>query len=248
MKTLLCTAGLLSWIGLVLAAPAGDPAPPPTRPFLGVHVVAVPSEVRAQTTLEEGAGLLIDFVQPESPAAKAGFKLFDILTDIGDQKLLSSEQFTNLIRSSKTDHAIEIGILRQGKPLKLATTLTLVEERAMEMTPAVLGANGSELSAEALENRKTLLRLLNQLGQGSTKEAKLERAQHCHFSMSDPQGSVEIITKDGHQTAVVKGPDGGVLFEGLFHTDAERKAIKPEVLARIEQLEQSAKAVSQQAP
>ncbi len=240
MKSLLLTAGAVLCLGLALAGPSADPTAPTTKAFLGVHIVGVPQEVRAQTSLDENAGLMIDFIQPGSPAEKAGFKLYDILTNLVDQKLFSAEQFTNLIKANKVGQTVSLGILRQGKPLTLEATLS--EAPAQEMIPTAMSANGKEVLADSLEARRSLSLLMNQLGKSLGKPG-MTKSNSASMRMSDDEGSVEISRKDESLTACVKDPKGKIIFDGPINTPAEREALPEPVRNRIEQLEQSAQAV-----
>ena len=243
MTSFLCKASLLTWLGIALCSQAADPAPvAPPRAFLGVHVVSVPEEVRAQTSLEEDAGLMVDFIMEHTPAEAAGIKRFDILTNIADQKLLSSAQFNSLIKSCKVGETITLGILRQGKPISLQATL--VEAPPQEMNPLAIASGGNDLLSATDEERKLLNKLLNQAGKAPMGEGKITRSNAANLSMVDKDGSsVEIIRKDGKQTACVKDASNNIIFEGPLNTPAEREALKPEVRERIERLEKSAHAV-----
>jgi hypothetical protein len=251
MKTLLYTAGLMTLLGLAFtpfapftasaaepatATKAADPAPeaaettPELRPFLGVHIVSVTPQVRAQTTLEPGEGLLIDLILPKSPAAKAGFQLYDILLQAGDQKLLSAQQFTNLLHASKVGVPLHFLVLRQGKPTAIEAAL---EERSVaELVPLP-------------EETQMLDQLLEQLKKHSDPTAATATASNtaASMSMSDPDGSVEISRFEGIDSATVKDPQGKVLFTGAVSTKEQRAALPAELLSRIEKLEKSAHAV-----
>ncbi len=213
---------LALWCGLS-PAPAGAPAAPTPKPFLGVHIVSVPAPVRAQTTLAEGTGLMVDFIIPDSPAELAGCKLYDILTNVGDQQLLSSEQFTNLIRSNKTGGTVALGILRQGQVLSLNAVLA---------------------EAPAVESSENVEALIARLRTQPATETKPSATNAASMKMSDGEGTVEIARLDNQATAIVKDAQGQTLFTGPINTPAERELLKPEVRARIEKLEASAHAVS----
>jgi serine protease Do len=240
MKSLLLTVGALFCLGLALAGPSATPSASPAKAFLGVHIVSVPKEVRAQTSLEEDAGLMIDFIQPASPAEKAGFKLYDILTNLADQKLLSAEQFTNLIKGSKIGQAVSIGILRQGKPITLEATLC--EAPPQEMPLPALTANGRDLLTDSADARQSLSLLMNRMAKSPGKTG-VTQSSNANMRMSDDAGSVEISRKDGAQTARVTDAKGNIIFDGPINTSAERDSLPEKARTRIEKLEESALAV-----
>ena len=205
------------------------------RPFLGVHVLPVPDAVRAQTELSDCEGLMVDFVMPESPAQQAGIVAHDILTHLGDQKLLSLDQFSNLIKSAAINQEVTVTLLRKGKPVNVTAVLTAAPVVDETLRPA-------EASADLEKLLPDLLKALKKQPKG-TAGAASSSGNIAVLSMADNDGTVEIQTQDGQNCATVKDTSGKVLFSGQIHTEVQRRAVPTEVLARISKLEQSAKAV-----
>ena len=58
----------------------------------------VTPELRAQIDIPEGQGLLVRQVVPDSPAAKAGLKNFDILLRANDTDLHDMRDLMELVR------------------------------------------------------------------------------------------------------------------------------------------------------
>jgi len=83
--------------------------------YLGVHVTAVTPVLTTQLGLEEGVGLVVDFVDEGSPAAEAGLKKFDILLKLEDQILIGNRQFSTLIRNRDVGSQVAIAYLRSGE-------------------------------------------------------------------------------------------------------------------------------------
>lgn len=244
MKPLLHTVALL---GLALCSFGNESEPAPMRPFLGVHVVSVPEEVRAQTELEQGSGLMIDFIRSGSPADSAGLKTFDILTNFEDQKLLSAEQFSNLIKTSKSGQLIQLGVLRGGKNLSVKATLGEAPE--IEASAIAVGAPGNDLAAllaknpEAAKILPDLLKFLQ--SPNSLGSAKSAPTLGRSITMADDEGSVELIEENSLEMAVVTDPKGKVLFKGPASTDAELQKIPETIRSRIQKLKTSAKSMGQ---
>jgi hypothetical protein len=71
-------------------------------------------------------GLIVEELGADSPAAKAGIKLHDILTSYDDQKLFSAEQLAKLVQADRAGREVTVGYLRDGKlhkaQLKLGET------------------------------------------------------------------------------------------------------------------------------
>lgn len=93
--------------------------------FLGIGVEPVSPALASHLheSLAEGQGLLVTGVAPNSPAAKCGLKVHDVLTSYGDQKLFSVKQLVGLVRLDKPGHEVALEIVRGGKPISVKVTL-----------------------------------------------------------------------------------------------------------------------------
>jgi len=98
--------------------------------WLGIYTEETTEALGAQLELKSGEGLLITFVAPESPAAKAGLQKYDVLVELDDQLLVHPAQLAKLIRSHKEGDAIRLTFYRQGKK---------------QTTPAKLGKRTEEI-------------------------------------------------------------------------------------------------------
>lgn len=103
------------------------------RTFLGIATVPVPEEVRAHIDLAPGAGLMVMFVEPESPAAKAGLVKSDILVKLGDQLLVNHDQLSTLIHAAKAGDEISLDVIHAGKHATIKVTLTSKPVRRQEI-------------------------------------------------------------------------------------------------------------------
>jgi C-terminal processing protease CtpA/Prc len=129
---------------------ANQPAPPPQRDlapapmpmdrmterqaWLGVQVEPVRSDVAMQLPLRKGAGLVVMFVEADSPAEKAGLQRFDILEMVGDQFLMNVDQFNGLVRSEQPGAKVKVTWLRRGERKQVEVAL------GERMVPARRGA------------------------------------------------------------------------------------------------------------
>ena len=69
--------------------------------------------------------LVVDFVQPNSPAQKAGIRQYDLLLKLNDQLLINAEQLAVLVRTFKPGDEIHLTLLREGE--RQSPSLTLAE-------------------------------------------------------------------------------------------------------------------------
>jgi len=91
--------------------------------FLGIATSPVSEEMRAQLKLPEGTALLIDRVEDDSPAAKAGVKKFDVLTKLDDQLIINPEQLAVLVRMHKANDEVKLGIIHEAAAATVSATL-----------------------------------------------------------------------------------------------------------------------------
>ena len=68
-------------------------------------------------------GVRFSDVQPGSPAAKAGLKAGDVLTDFAGAPIRNLYDFTDALRRSKIGDVVAVTVLRDGKPVKASVTL-----------------------------------------------------------------------------------------------------------------------------
>lgn len=98
--------------------------------FLGVATVPVPEELRDHLEVAPGTGLMIAFVEHESPAARAGLVKNDILVKLGDQLLVNHDQLSTLIHGAEPGEEVTLDVIHAGqrKPVAVKLGDRIVEE------------------------------------------------------------------------------------------------------------------------
>ena len=91
--------------------------------WLGVSAEETSEALAAQLSLEKGVGLTVNFVAPESPAAKAGLKKNDVLVKFGEQLLVHPSQLRKLVRTRQEGDAVRVTYYRSGKKESASVTL-----------------------------------------------------------------------------------------------------------------------------
>jgi len=95
--------------------------PPPQEisrkdvPWLGVSTSEVSDALSSQLDLPPGVGLLVTYLAPDSPAAKAGLKRNDVIVRFEDQQLVHPAQLRKLVRVHKEDDVVKLEFYRAGK-------------------------------------------------------------------------------------------------------------------------------------
>jgi serine protease Do/serine protease DegQ len=117
------------------------------RGILGVNIYNVTPEIAKEFGLTESTGALVAGVAPGSSAERAGVKTGDIITSINGIVMKSASELRNSIGMLRVGDKVEIGLLRDGKPLKV--TALIAERSEAETANAVdiaQGLEGAELA------------------------------------------------------------------------------------------------------
>jgi membrane-associated protease RseP (regulator of RpoE activity) len=133
--------------------------------YLGLAVESLHPALSTQLreVLQNGQGVLVSRIEPESPAAKAGLMPFDILVKFDDQKLYSPEQLIKLVRDSKVGSEVTLTYVRNGKE---ATAHIKLAEAFMPE-----GQSGFPVTSWGDRNFQPMRPMQYQLGDGSGWEA-----------------------------------------------------------------------------
>src|SRR6184192_2021920 len=112
--------------------PPGVPSHHEKRPkvpvtYLGVETSQVPDVVSEQLGLAKGFGLVVDYVEPNSPAATAGVQQNDILKMLNDQILIEPSQLRKLLQTFPEGTDVTLTVLRKGQEQKLTVKLAKKE-------------------------------------------------------------------------------------------------------------------------
>src|SRR5262245_59073805 len=95
--------------------------------YLGVDTSQVPTVVSDQLGLAKGFGLVVDYVEPNSPAATAGVQQNDILKMLNDQILVEPSQLRKLLQTFPDGTEVTLTVLRKGQEQKLTAKLAKKE-------------------------------------------------------------------------------------------------------------------------
>jgi len=107
--------------------------------YLGVDTSQVPSVVSDQLGLAKGFGLVVDYVEPNSPAATAGIQQNDILKMLNDQILIEPSQLRKLLQTFPEGTEVTLTVLRKGQEQKL--TAKLAKKEVPQRRSAFPGGN-----------------------------------------------------------------------------------------------------------
>jgi serine protease Do len=91
--------------------------------WLGVEIAEVTAEKAKDLRLSAVRGVIVDGVEPDSPAAKAGIKEKDVITKYDGQPVEGAVQFRRLIRETPPGRSITLEISRGGSVQNISVEL-----------------------------------------------------------------------------------------------------------------------------
>jgi membrane-associated protease RseP (regulator of RpoE activity) len=97
--------------------------------WLGVGISEVTADKVKELKLPAERGVVLGKIVPESPAAKAGLKESDVVTEINGQRVEGTEQFRRMIREIPTGRAAQFTVWRDGHSQTITVTLGKSEIR-----------------------------------------------------------------------------------------------------------------------
>jgi hypothetical protein len=96
------------------------------RGMLGVRLTNLTPELRAHFGAPMDVGVMISEITPDSPAAKAGLQVGDIITGVDDKEVSSSFDLARTVRRKEGGELVELQVLRDKT---LLTVTANIEER-----------------------------------------------------------------------------------------------------------------------
>lgn len=131
MKRLLAIL-LLAFLGGQLASAQESPSrwvkrhqPSPNAPFLGVELDYLDKATAAQLhQVPAGFGLLVERVEVDSPASRAGLQPLDVLWKLEDQLLANKGQLYSLMKMKGVGVELQLSVYRKGETVNIPVTLS----------------------------------------------------------------------------------------------------------------------------
>jgi Do/DeqQ family serine protease len=93
------------------------------RGQLGVSMYTVTPDIAHSLGLPNATGALVSQVVDGSPAEKAGIHTGDVITSVNGQQVKSNSELRNSIGLLRVGDKVDIGLLRDGKPLKVTAVI-----------------------------------------------------------------------------------------------------------------------------
>jgi serine protease Do len=109
-----------------------------TRGFLGVQGDPVGPEIAEQVHLpKEANGVIVSFVEANSPADKAGVKVGDVIIMVNGKQIHDQDELRLTISQMAPGSKVTLNTARDGKPMALTVTLDPYPDKPNELLSGV---------------------------------------------------------------------------------------------------------------
>jgi len=211
------------------AAQTGEDQEPRTEKatYLGVVVDPADATLRKHLRLIGETGLVVGFVEADSPAARAGLQVQDVLTMLNDQILVNGDQLRVLTRMHKPGQKLELSFVREGTPMKVPVELAEKEIKTATVESQARAAYNSAMAV--MQPGLTISRTVekDRAGKASRTTITVVRGEH----------SLQYLIADGEEyLTVTDARTSKTLFSGPVTTEEQREALPPEIKGQFNEI------------
>jgi serine protease Do len=148
-----------------------------SRGRLGIHIQEVTEELAASFGLDKEQGALISDVIEDSPAARAGLEVGDIILAVDGDKVKEMRVLPRMIAAKKPGTQVVLTLLRNGRTMKIPVVLDDLE-----------AGNSVEIGKDGSGRLKKLGMTVRQLTPELSTRLRLQADQGVVISRLDPDG------------------------------------------------------------
>ena len=118
------------------------------RGYLGINMAPISGEIAQQLNLDDSDGIIISQVFAGSPAAKAGARPYDIITEFNGKKITSPMDLQVAVGDSEVGGKATMKVLRfENERTKKTLSLNVVLDENPEDAPKVSRKSGTKSEA-----------------------------------------------------------------------------------------------------
>lgn len=133
------------------------------RGYLGLGVQSLGAELVEALQLKERQGVLVNQVNPGSPAERAGIRPGDVITRFNGAALSDGGHYRNQAALAPPGSRVILGVLRDGRRLELPVQVGRLDEAAQQRAEAAASI-GLSVRALNAEERRTLRNAVRVVG------------------------------------------------------------------------------------
>lgn len=91
--------------------------------FIGLRGQNMTARIARRLNMSQSVGVLVESVDPNSPAETAGFKPWDIIVSVASEEVDSQPEFAARLYDFRPGDTVEVGVIRKGRPVTLMMEL-----------------------------------------------------------------------------------------------------------------------------
>ena len=118
------------------------------RGYLGVMIQPVRQDIADALGLKAAAGALVDKAEPGTPAAEAGLKSGDVITELNGRPIKDAADLTRQVGMSKPGEKVEIAFLRDGANKTVSLMLAAQKDKQTAMAGAAQNEGALKLGVQ----------------------------------------------------------------------------------------------------
>jgi len=202
-----------------------------TRGFLGVGIQDVTRDIAESVGLTSPAGALVTEPSKDGPAAAAGIKSGDVITEVDGKKIENALDLSRTIAGKNPDTEVQLKVWRDGAEQDFSVKLGVLEETAAATDEQQVPTPPEQVEPAATSVGLTLVP--NADGEGllvqevdpaspaaergiAVGDAILEVNNQAVKSVEEFETAIQGVKDAGRSTALVKAQrDGNTRFIGL---------------------------------
>ncbi len=92
------------------------------RGYLGINIQDISPALQDSFNLKDSKGALVGEVVPDSPAARAGIKEGDVITEVNGRAVRDANDLAFTVSGEGPNSKVTLNLLRDGKPMQLSAT------------------------------------------------------------------------------------------------------------------------------
>jgi serine protease Do len=205
--------------------------------YIGIGITDVTPENAKFFDMTSSTGAVVTQVEPDSPGAKAGLKIGDVITAVDGQKVTDAGKLQVVVGQKRPDTKITLAVVRNGKEMTIPVTLEDMESHSTAGGGSVGEAHGkmhwglglTDLSPDLRQELQTPSSVhgavVERVQPGSAADnAGLQRGdvilevnRHPVRSAADAQQALASIP-DGQDALLLVWSNGGNTFRVLHAT------------------------------
>jgi serine protease Do len=103
--------------------------------WLGVTISEVSADKAKESKLSTAHGVVVEQIDPNGPAAKAGLKTGDIITEFNGQRVEGTMVFRRMVRETPEGRTVQLTIWRDGRSQTFSVELAAMPRHSREDMP-----------------------------------------------------------------------------------------------------------------